>query len=158
MQTSVRVTTNGDIPSLTVVRVAKKAKYDGMLKGPSEAERSARKVFGAALDATLNSKRLTQADLAGHFGSIQSTVSQWVRGEAEPRPVVVFAIEQALELEPGTLSQHLGYLPIVTHGEAPADLVDVLDADSLLSDSEKDVVRRMYEEFVGRRQRRARGG
>jgi hypothetical protein len=38
-------------------------------------------------------------------------ISQWVSGENEPTRTKVLAMEQVLELAPGTLSRHLGWVP-----------------------------------------------
>lgn len=53
----------------------------------------------------------------------QPMIARYLSGEATPEPRRVFAIEQALELRPGSLSRLLGYVPA---GAVPA--VDVAQA------------------------------
>ena len=61
--------------------------------------------------------KLNQTEFAALFGLTQPQVSQLEQGKAEPTPQFVFAIEQALALDPGTLSKHLGYAPVGSNNE-----------------------------------------
>jgi transcriptional regulator with XRE-family HTH domain len=51
------------------------------------------------------------AAVAADLGATQRTVRSWARGERVPPPATVFALERHLNLPPGALSTHLGYLP-----------------------------------------------
>lgn len=76
---------------------------------------SQRQAFGRALDQALGSR--TRAWLGAALSPERpispSAVGQWISGETVPAdPERVFAIERLLELAPGVLSRHLGYLPV----------------------------------------------
>jgi hypothetical protein len=74
--------------------------------------------------------RLDAADIAAvaaDLGATQRTVRSWARGERVPPPTTVFALERHLNLPPGTLSTHLGYLPAGTD-----DVSRGLQADATL--------------------------
>jgi len=59
----------------------------------------------------------TQAWLSRAIGVSRQAVHDWLKDEpTEPRRERVFAIEEALELPPGTLSALLGYLPVTRIG------------------------------------------
>jgi hypothetical protein len=52
------------------------------------------------------------AALAAALGVSERTVRSWTRAERLTAPGVVFALEDRLGVAPGTLSRHLGYLPV----------------------------------------------
>lgn len=60
----------------------------------------------------------SQAQLARRLGVSPQLVSDWKRGRRTPSPDQLFAIERALDVKPGQLSRHLGYVP--TDAEAAA--------------------------------------
>lgn len=70
-----------------------------------------RRSFGEALKSALTVKRVTQRELGELLGVSQPAISAWITGEAEPDPTVVFLTETALDVQPGSLSKLLGYLP-----------------------------------------------
>lgn len=51
------------------------------------------------------------ADVANALEVSERTVRSWLRGERVTTPDRVFALEMVLEVAPGTLSHHLGYVP-----------------------------------------------
>lgn len=55
------------------------------------------------------------AGLAAVLGVSERTVRSWARAERSTSPEVVFALERRLSVAPGTLSRHLGYLPLGSH-------------------------------------------
>ena len=55
---------------------------------------------------------MKQEDLARILGTTQSSVSGWINGKYEPAAATVFCIERSLDMDPGTLSRPLGYLPV----------------------------------------------
>lgn len=69
--------------------------------------------FGKAMSKARQDRDLSQAALGAMVKSNQSTVSSWERGESEPPPDFVFAIETACKVPPGSLSRLLGYMPII---------------------------------------------
>lgn len=52
------------------------------------------------------------AGLAAALGVGERTVRSWARAERSTSPEMVFALEDRLAVAPGTLSRHLGYLPL----------------------------------------------
>jgi transcriptional regulator with XRE-family HTH domain len=66
--------------------------------------------FAAALREHLDDVDLGR--FAADLGVSERTVRSWMRGERVTSPDTVFAIERRLSLEPGSLSAHLGYLPL----------------------------------------------
>lgn len=61
---------------------------------------------------------MSRGELAARVAEIsgesvtESAVSLWMTAKSEPTRRKVFALEQALGVAPGTLSRHLGYLPV----------------------------------------------
>jgi transcriptional regulator with XRE-family HTH domain len=114
-----------------------------------------RKAFGAALGEALQVRGLTQAQLGQQLGGItQSAISQWRSGDVDPGPETVFKVEKALDLPPGHLSRHLGYLPPSAENKTSLTTEDMLINDPLLDDIQKRGMLAMYREFTGRRRRR----
>lgn len=68
--------------------------------------------FGDALGKALASSPKSQSVVAGELGVSTSTMSSWKLGQPPALPAMVFALEGALDLPPGHLSRHLGYLPV----------------------------------------------
>lgn len=130
-----------------------------MLRGVAELARTAderRAAFADALIEALNVRRKTQQALGEALGVKQPTVSGWIRREAEPTPETVFAIERALELPPGHLSRHLGYLPPEAVKAPPATFEAVVTGDPLLEDYVKRALIEQYRALTSRRA--GRGG
>lgn len=73
---------------------------------------ASRLAFGRMLAEALKSRSMKQEDLARSLGTTQSSVSGWINGKYEPAAATVFTIERSLDLEPGSLSRPLGYLPV----------------------------------------------
>jgi transcriptional regulator with XRE-family HTH domain len=99
--------------------------------------------FGEALAEARQARGVSQTGMGRLLGrTSQSTVSGWELGVAEPSPLVVFAIEKALKLDPGFLSRHLGYAPVVEAAEpAPAyDLVKAVVQHPTLDSFTKDIL------------------
>lgn len=115
-------------------------------------DRSGVEAFGHALDREL--MRLGQkkgrvwlqdriAELTGEPRVSDQTISNWRRGRYAPDMHTVFAIEEALELPPGSLSGLLGYLP--TSAAAPSrSVLEAIAMDPALTATERDVLARVY--------------
>ena len=102
-----------------------------------------RLAFGRMLAEALRSRRMKQEDLARSLGTTQSSVSGWINGKYEPAATTVFAIERSLELDPGSLSRPLGYLPV----EPPAHPISVeaaITQSPHLDDDAKDALSALY--------------
>jgi transcriptional regulator with XRE-family HTH domain len=112
--------------------------------------RKRRKAFGAALGEAIAVRGVTQRELGRLLGGMtQSAISAWKSGEAEPSTATVFAVERRLELPPGHLSRHLGYLPITTD-RAASTFEEVVLGDPLLDEVQKRGLLALYREFLGR--------
>lgn len=78
-----------------------------------------REGLAAELRAAFAVSGMSQADLGAAVARMegregpyrQNTVSQWLAGSVDLQPQLVFALERALGMRPGTLSVHAGYLP-----------------------------------------------
>ena len=85
--------------------------------------------------------------LGDALGVRKQSVGRWLTEPAPPPPPVVFAIEAALEVEPGSLSAHLGYVPA---GLAKVDgVAAALRADDQLSARDKRTVLNLYRSLAG---------
>lgn len=126
-----------------------------MADSPSIDER--RRAFGGALQKALTVKRMTQVDLAEALGVKQPTVSGWLNAIAAPdSPSLVFDIERALDLTPGSLSKHLGFLPIDAVRSVATVRSAIMD-DAALSADEKTMLLGAYE-AAAKSHRRKRPG
>lgn len=110
--------------------------------------------WGKLLERHLRDQSRTYPWLVGRIAEItgrkrldSTTVTKWIKGEyAPPAPEIVFAIEEALELAPGSMSQVLGYLPVGV-GDGGTVLAAV-ERDPRLTVMGRRVVLKVYEEFV----------
>jgi hypothetical protein len=73
--------------------------------------------FGEALMSALMGKGLRPPDLlpvtnAANREAAGRVANSWINGKTEPSRPTVTAIESLLDLDPGTLSRHLGWLPV----------------------------------------------
>lgn len=102
--------------------------------------------FGDALADALSRLGWAQRTLADALGMSQSTISHWKAGTSEPPPRTVFAIEKTLNLPPGELSRHLGYVPA---RHVPAlSVEDAIAGDPRLSPQHRRVLRATYRELI----------
>lgn len=86
---------------------------------------------------------VTQEQLAESLGLSQPAVAGWEKGGKVPEHDIVFEIERVLKLDPGWLSQHLGYMP-PEQTKTTTTMRDAVEADPYLDDNEKRVVLDMY--------------
>lgn len=99
-------------------------------------------MFAAALREQLRAQSLTQKWLSERVGHGESAVSNWCAGRDEPRPRTVFTIEQTLGLAPGTLSRHLGYVPVA--GWEAASLEAAILGEPTLDDAQRAALLGIY--------------
>ena len=95
--------------------------------------------FQQALERALVGR--SQAEVARESGVAASTISTWLSGGGA-NPEQVFAVERVLD-GPGTLSKHLGYVPVGT-GPAPVDVIEAIEADDDLPGPDKDALVFLY--------------
>lgn len=104
--------------------------------------------FSRELRRALGASGRTQTDVARAAGVAPSLVSMWLAGNiASPDPQKVFAVERALDLPPGHLSRHLGFIPVPEHvNDEPVSFRDWLAQHGQdLKDDEQDALLAVYE-------------
>jgi transcriptional regulator with XRE-family HTH domain len=108
--------------------------------------------FQETLLRALERSGKTQVDVAREANVAPSLISTWLRGgSANPDPAKVFAVERVLDLSPGQLSRHLGYVPVeavTSRGRPPLD--EWLADDPDLDDWDRGVILEIYEKFTDR--------
>jgi len=106
--------------------------------------------FGEALIAALHAREMRPPDLvdvvsATSRDNASNLVKNWVNGKSEPSRPTVIAVEQFLDLEPGTLSRHLGWLPV--GAPAIADPEAAVIADKRFTGEQKRVLLQLMKSF-----------
>lgn len=112
-----------------------------------------------ALTWLLNERGLSQRELAAQLGRASYTpFYRWGEFKAEPQPAEVFAIEKILDVPPGTLSRHLGYLPPEARSSAPTGVSfeEAIRTDPELNDLGRRTLRAVYAEVTKKTPRRSR--
>lgn len=111
------------------------------MAAPTEDE-ARRRAFGAALRDVLRVRGITQEELAAMVGDVsQAAISAWLSGASAPRSVsLTFAVERALKVKPGSLSQHLGYLPPEALSGPRASVESAVLEDPGLTSDEKEIL------------------
>lgn len=96
---------------------------------------------------------LTQVDLAAAVPTKQTNVSSWETGERMPREFgLVFEIERLLDVAPGSLSRHLGFLPVeAANGKTSVTAVQAIRSDPALDETAKRALSAAYASFTGQR-------
>lgn len=112
-----------------------------------------RHAFGAALREARRVAGLTQVDLAAAVPTKQTNVSSWETGERMPREFgLVFEIERLLDVAPGSLSRHLGFLPVeAANGKSSVTAVQAIRSDPALDETAKRALSAAYASFTGQR-------
>lgn len=85
--------------------------------------------FGVALTAAMADRGVRAPAVAESIGLTDDAVRKWMGGRAQPDPQTLFAVERLLEVAPGALSHHLGYVP----AGAPTSVEEAVAADSRLN-------------------------
>jgi transcriptional regulator with XRE-family HTH domain len=96
--------------------------------------------FAAELKSERTRAGLSQDALGELVGLTGTRISQFESGDV-PAPDLVFRLEAVLDLPPGRLSYHLGFLPV----DAVPDFVMALNDDPFLDDQSRGAVRVVYE-------------
>lgn len=101
--------------------------------------------FRLYLEALL--RGTSQVRLARALGVSPQLVSDWKRGRRTPSPDQLFAIERALDVEPGRLSRHLGYVPADAEAAAVEGLLT--DVRTRVRAQTAGLLRMAVEDFEG---------
>ena len=113
--------------------------------------RAQREAFRHALKAARHERRLSQRAVARAVGRTPSAVWQWEEGRGAPDPETVAELERLLELEPNSLARLLGYLPPSASTDGGASVVDAVNADPRLGESERQLLTTIYRWLVHHR-------
>lgn len=114
------------------------------------------RAFGDALRSALKVHDMTQEDLAEKLNVRQGNISDWVRGVTSPRdPELTFTVERAIGVPPGSLSTHLGYLPLEAVESVASVRASIMAAPEL-TDAEKTVLLGAYEAAIRAKRGRRR--
>lgn len=113
--------------------------------------------FRRTLRLAMDRRGMSQTDLADKLGVSQNSVSTWLLGRSVPEPERVFAIERALDLEPGSLSAHLGYVPSDAPDTVKPGFREYVNAMPELDDTAKRAILGAYDAVVSHPPKR-RGG
>lgn len=108
-----------------------------------------RRTFGRMLGDALKVREMKQEDLARLLGTTQSSVSGWINGKYEPAAGTVFTIEQTLEMDPGSLSRPLGYLP-VEPTDQPVSIEAAIAQSATLDEEDKAALAAVYRALAKR--------
>lgn len=111
--------------------------------------------FSRELRRALGASGRTQTDVARAAGVAPSLISTWLAGNiSSPDPHKVFAVERALDLPPGHLSRHLGFIPVPEAiNDQPVSFRDWLaEHGQELADDEQNALLGVYE-VISRRNR-----
>lgn len=100
-----------------------------------------------ALRRLLADRAMTAKQLAEALDISAQTLTNRNTAAGGPLPSHVFAVEQALELEPGHLSRLLGYVP--AEWDYPTVVADAVAADPNLSDAGRDAMLALYRSLTG---------
>lgn len=111
----------------------------------------ARHRWGAFREALTDALQDTDpVEVGSRLGGVPRTVlGDWMAGKAEPPHYVVFQLEEILELAPGALARHLGYVPVSV--EAAHDVEDAISRDVLLEPTDRDALVTLYRDLSGTR-------
>lgn len=85
--------------------------------------------FGRALAEAMHAAQITPRDVAEAVGWTADYVLKLQKGTRAPNPWTLFAVEAHLEVQPGELSRHLGYVP----AGAVSSVAAALEADEALT-------------------------
>lgn len=111
-----------------------------------------RKALGLAIHEAIILRGISQVELAETLQVNQSTISQWRCGKFLAPPRAIFALEEALDLPPGHLSQYFDFMPMPSDRKSnrkskAAEIETVVLGDKELGGGEKAAVLAMVSQF-----------
>lgn len=122
---------------------------DAKQRTPAVTTADQRQMFARALQRARKECGLSQRALAAAVGVSQAAVSQWLLGQASPKPDRVAALERVLRLQSHSLARLLGHLPYDEHeSRAPMTVVEAAEADPRLGEREQRILAAVYRELV----------
>jgi transcriptional regulator with XRE-family HTH domain len=138
---------SGLLLSVVMVTLARNDQERDMARGKGQqsvGDDEGRKAFAAALDEIAREEDWSQAELARQLGLAQQTISKYISAQVPPEnPRIVFEMERKLGQPPGSLSHHLGYVP-VEH----VDTSSAISRDPGLSAESRKMVLMLYRSML----------
>jgi transcriptional regulator with XRE-family HTH domain len=110
-----------------------------------------RDLFRRALRRARQECGLSQRGLGRAVGRTHGAVWQWEEGRGAPDPATVTRLEELLRLERDSLAQLLGYVPPSPGSGPMPGVVDAVDADPRLGESERELLTAVYRWLVRNR-------
>jgi transcriptional regulator with XRE-family HTH domain len=104
--------------------------------------------FRRALRRAREEAGLSQRALARAVGRTHGAAWQWEEGRGAPDPATVARLEKLLRLQPNSLAQLLGYVPYPPEASTIASVVEAVDADPRLGESERELLTAVYRWLV----------
>jgi transcriptional regulator with XRE-family HTH domain len=115
--------------------------------------------FRGLLRQSRKRQRRSQRELASVLGVSHTAVSQWEAGRSLPAPNKMPDLERALELEPGSLSRLLGYLPITSGDDKISlDVIEAVRRDVRLGQHGQELLITMYLQLLRQHEETAGSG
>jgi transcriptional regulator with XRE-family HTH domain len=121
-------------------------------KAASVVTQQQKTAFRRALRRAREAAGESQSGLSQKLGLSRSAVWQWENGETVPTPDNVATVEQALRLQPGSLSRLLGYLPAGAVDRETISVIEALETDPRLGERERELLAAMYRQLVKQRE------
>jgi transcriptional regulator with XRE-family HTH domain len=113
---------------------------------PSQAQKDE---FRRLLREARERSHRSQREIAAALEVSHTAVSQWEAGRALPVPAKVPELERALDLDPGTLSRLLGYLPIASGDDKTSlDVIEAIRRDARLGEHGQELLITMYQQLL----------
>jgi transcriptional regulator with XRE-family HTH domain len=110
-----------------------------------------RDAFRRALRSAREDRGLSQRAVARAVGRTPGAVWQWEQGKGAPNLETVTKLEALLRLEADELARLLGYVPPSPSVDRRTGVVDAVNADPRLGDSERELLRAVYRWLVRHR-------
>lgn len=104
-----------------------------------------RETFGRELRAARKAKGMTQTDLANLVGVSQPAIAGYELATSAPGVQETFALENALEVKPGALSKHLGFLPAEALRGGVSSVRRAIEEDPALDPADRKALLATYE-------------
>lgn len=109
-------------------------------------------VFAQTVRGALEKKGWSQAELGRRIGVAQQSVNKWMAGETRPSPRRLGQIEEALDLDPGSLIVMVGYAApnqTITRYTPAAKSADLPDKISRLAPEDRQMIERLVDRVLG---------
>ena len=110
-----------------------------------------KEAFRQILKHARQQRAWSQRRLADELGVSHSTVAYWERGEGVPAGDNLARLEHILQLEPGTLTRLLGYMPEHTMRREMSGVIEAIMTDPQLGARERELLLALYHQLIQQR-------